>query len=60
MELLEGKTEMCPATVTTVVGVVKPIIGHVIALESFLEEHVKRNTPADLVKPVEEEKSKDE
>merc|ERR1712202_79713 len=58
--LLEGKAEMCPATINTVVGVVKPIIGHVGALKSFLEEHVKTNTPADLVKPapVEEEKPK--
>ena len=58
--LLEGKAEMCPATINTVVGVVKLLIVHVGALESFLEEHVKRNTPADLVKPVEEEKFKDE
>merc|ERR1712112_119574 len=58
--LLEVKAEMCPATITTVVGVVKSIIGHVEALKSFLEEHVKGNTPADLVKPVEEEKPKEE
>merc|ERR1712096_285795 len=58
--LLEGKAEMCPATINTVVGVVKPLIGYVIALKSFLEEHVKINTPADLVKPEEEEKPKEE
>merc|ERR1712112_589500 len=58
--LLEGKADMCPATINTVVGVVKPIIGHVGALKSFLEEHVKANTPVDLVKPVEEEKPKEE
>merc|ERR1712112_376834 len=58
--LLEGKAEMCPATINTVVGVVKPLIGHVGALKSFLEEHVKTNTPAELIKPVEEEKPKEE
>merc|ERR1712112_814189 len=58
--LLEVKADIYPATINTVVGVVKPIIGHVGALQSFLEEQVKANTPADLVKPVEEEKPKEE
>merc|ERR1719186_1994041 len=37
--------ELSSATTNTVVGVVNLLIGHVGALESFLEEHVKRNTP---------------
>jgi len=58
--LLEGKTELCPATITTVVGVVKPVIGHINTFKALLEEVVKRNAPTDVTIPVEEEKPKEE